>query len=508
LICTPIVAVTAQKESRSSNDITATGFPNDLVKTLNGATAITAFTALSGEWTLLSALSRVQYSYKSKYLLSAAIRTDGSSRFGPDTKYGYFPSASAGWNIDREDFMKNQVVISSFKLRGSYGVTGNFQIGNYAYLSTLSASNYVFGATGSSALSSGLYQATAGNDKLSWEKTSAFNIGTDIGFFKERLHLTIDAYSNNTTNLLLNVPVPASSGFSTNIENIGKLNNKGLEFSLSGDNKLGDFSLSTSANISFNRNKVLDLGGATSIITQAQGVIYFITQVGQPVGNYYTLVSNGIYKSQAELNDPTIPKVAGAKVGDFKYIDQNGDGVIDGTNDRAITGNYTPKFTYGFSNRLQYKIFDLNVAVQGTYGNKIANIQTRYINSEESFVNNTTNALNRFYTEPNPGNGLVQRANRNERGLNATISSYYIEDGSYLRIRDITFGVTLPSGWLRKAGISRLRIYATGTNLFTFTKYSAFNPEISEETNPLTPGVDYGSYPLTKSYVIGLNLSL
>jgi TonB-linked SusC/RagA family outer membrane protein len=503
-----VAAVSAQKEITSAVNVDAAGFANDLITTINGATTLPGFSGRTEKWTLLSALARVQYSYKDKYLASAAIRADGSSRFGTNSKYGYFPSASLGWNIDREDFMKNVKAISSLKLRGSFGLTGNFQIGNYAYLSTLAASNYVFGPSGSTKLSNGLYQSTAGNADLGWEKTSAFNIGTDIGFFKERLHLTVDAYTNNTSDLLLQVPVAQSSGYNTNLQNIGKVNNNGLEFTLTGDNQLGQFHLSNSANISFNRNRVLDLGGAQSIITQAQGVVYFITQVGQPIGNYYTLVQDGIYKNQAELDDPNIPKVPGAKVGDMKFKDINGDKVIDGTNDRAITGNYVPKFTYGFSSQLQYKMFDLGASVQGVYGNKIANINSRYINSLESFTNNTAEALNRFYSESNPGSGTYARANRSQRGLNANMSTYSIRSGSYLRIRDITLGLTLPDKTAVKAGFTRARIYFTATNPFLFTKYNAYNPEISQESNPLTPGVDYGSYPLSKSFVLGLNLSL
>jgi TonB-linked SusC/RagA family outer membrane protein len=503
-----IAAVSAQRETRSNAQVQGTGYANDLVKTLNGATAIKSFGGSTEQWALLSGLARVQYSFKDKYLVSAAIRADGSSRFGADSKYGYFPSASLGWNIDQEQFMQRQRLISSLKLRGSYGITGNFQIGNYQYQSLLSSSNYVFGASGATGLYSGLYQSTPGNDQLGWEKTSAINLGLDIGFFKERLHATIDVYNNNTSDLLLQVPVPQSSGYRTNLMNIGKVNNRGLEISLLGDNQIGQFRLTNSANISFNRNKVLDLGGANSIITQANGVIYFITQVGKPIGNYYTLVHDGIYKSEAELNDPAVPKVAGAKVGDFKFVDQNGDGVIDGSNDRAITGNYMPKFTYGFSSQLQYKMFDLSVALQGVYGNEIANINSRYINSLESFVNNTTDALDRFHSQDDPGNGWVARANRSQRGLNATISTYSIKDGSYLRIRDLTLGISLPGKMASKAGFSKARVYFTANNPFMFTSYNAYNPEISQATDPLTPGIDYGSYPLSKSFVFGLNLSL
>lgn len=503
-----IAAISAQKETRSNSQVQGTGYANDLVKTLNGATAIKSFGGRTEQWALVSALTRVQYSFKDKYLVSAAIRADGSSRFGTNSRYGYFPSASLGWNIDREEFMQRQYTISSLKLRGSYGLTGNFQIGNYQYQSLLSSSNYVFGDLGATGLVSGLYQSTPGNNQLGWEKTSAFNLGLDIGFFQERLHATIDAYVNNTSDLLLEVPVPQSSGYRTNLMNIGKVNNRGIEISLLGDNQIGQFHLVNSGNISFNRNRVLDLGGTNSIITQANGVIYFITQVGKPIGNYYTLVHDGIYKSEAELKDPSIAKVAGAKVGDFKFVDQNGDGVIDGSNDRAITGNYMPKFTYGFSSQLQYRMFDLGVALQGIYGNKIANINSRYINSLESFVNNTTDALDRFHSEDDPGNGWVARANRSQRGLNATISTYSIKDGSYLRIRDITLGFSFPGRWVSKAGFSKVRVYFTANNPFMFTKYDAYNPEISQSTDPLMPGIDYGSYPLSKSYVFGLNLRL
>lgn len=503
-----IGAVSAQKETRSRLTVKGTGYANDLIETLNGATAISDYDGVTEQWTLLSALTRVQYSFKDKYLVTAAIRADGSSRFGADSKYGYFPSASLGWNIDQENFMQKQNVISSMKLRGSYGLTGNFQINNYAYQSLLGPANYVFGGQGSTDLYSGLYQQTPGNDQLGWEKTSAFNLGLDIGIFKERLHATIDAYTNNTSDLLLSVPVPQSSGYSTNLTNIGKVNNKGLEISLFGDNQIGQFHLTNSANISFNRNKVLDLGGANSIIQQANGVIYFITEVGKPIGNYYTLIQDGIYKNEAELNDPSIPKVAGAKVGDMKFKDINGDGVIDGSNDRAITGNYMPDFTYGFSSTLQYKMFDLTVALQGIQGNEIANINSRYINSLESFVNNTTDALDRFHSEDDPGNGWVARANRSQRGLNATISSYSIIDGSYLRIRDITLGFSFPDRLANKAGFSKIRFYVTANNPFMFTDYNGYNPEINQNNDPLMPGIDYGSYPLSKSYVFGLNLSL
>ncbi|MGQ7856737.1 SusC/RagA family TonB-linked outer membrane protein [Pedobacter sp. WC2501] len=500
-----IAVVSTQRENTSALSIAATGFANNLVTTLNGATAITSYTGNAQEWDLLSALARVQYNYKGKYLASAAMRTDGSSRFGSNSKYGSFPSASIGWNVDQEPFMQKQKVISSMKLRASYGLTGNNQIGNYAALSTLAPANYVFGTGTGTGLSNGYYQNIPGNDKLGWEQTAAFDVGADISLFKNRLQLTVDAYSNNTSNMLLSVPVPQSSGYNSNLVNIGKLNNKGLEFTLSSDAKLGGFRLNNSANISFNRNKVVDLGGQQSILTQSQ-VLYFLTEVGQPIGNYYTLIKTGIYTDPAQLTQA--PIVPGAKLGDQMFKDINGDGKIDGTNDLAIAGNYQPKFTYGYSTRVQFKALDLGASLQGVYGNQIANINTRYINSEASFTNNLAEGLGRYESPDNPGDGIHERANRTTRGLNANVSSFYIGSGSYLRIRDITLGVTLPKPLIKHAGFSNVRFYFSATNPFLFTKYNDYNPEVSQDPNPLNPGVDYGTYPLSKSFVFGLNLSL
>ncbi len=501
-----IAGFSAQKERQDASNITATGFPNDITQTLNAATTVTAFSSTINEWSLISGLARLQYSFKNKYLLSAAVRTDGSSRFGNQNKWGYFPSASAAWIVSDENFMKPIKTVSSLKIRASYGVTGNFQIGNYGSYGLLSASNYVFG-TGSGTLNNGLALSTASNKELGWEKTSAVNLGVEIGLFKEKLHATVELYNNNTKDLLLNVPVPLNTGFSTNLVNIGKVNNKGIEITLASTVNIGAITLTNTANYSKNINKVIDLGGANSIITRAQGVVDFITQVGKPIANFYTLVQTGIFQNQAAIADAKNAKVPGAKPGDFMYKDVNGDGVIDNTNDREITGNYMPKFTYGFSSQAQYKMIDLSVSIQGVYGNTIANINQRHMNSAEGYANNTTEVLERWRSETNPGNGRIARANRAHRGFNAVSSTYHLSDGSYLRVRDITLGVTLPSKILAKAKITNLRCYITAQNPITFTKYNSYNPEVSIDTNPLTPGVDYGSYPLARSFFFGLNLS-
>lgn len=506
-----VVGWSAQKESVNTSLIAGNGYPNDLVHTMNAASNITDWSATAYEWSLLSALARAQYSYRGKYMVSAALRADGSSRFGKNNRWGMFPSVSGGWYISEEKFMENLTWLSSLKLRASYGISGNFNIGNYEYYATLGEDNYVFGS-GDGALSSGLYPNTAGNPDLGWEKTAMFNVGLEFGLFN-MFTFELDLYNSNTTDMLLNVPVAEFSGFSTVPMNIGKVNNRGVEFSISTTNTWGDFTWNNRFNISANRNEVKDLGGVNEMITTSESVT-FITKVGESIGNYYTLVTDGVFANQAEIdnsNDPDINKrkyahVNGAKPGDFRFKDMDGNMEID-ENDRAITGNYMPDFTYGFSTELKYKWFDLSVALQGVQGNEIANIFRRYINNMEGGNNAQTDALDRWNSESDPGNGQVIRANRSATGMNGTTSTWHIEDGSYLRIKNITFGYTLPKQWLSNIGINHARVYFSTQNPFTFTKYSGYNPEVNMKGNSLTPGIDYGTYPLAKSFVFGLNVT-
>ncbi|GAB6012924.1 SusC/RagA family TonB-linked outer membrane protein [Viscerimonas tarda] len=498
---------TVQQESTDNSRITGTGYPNDLIETLNASTIATNWDTTRQQWALLSALARAQYSYKDRYLFSAAIRADGSSRFGQNNRWGTFPSVSGGWYISEEDFMTNQRNwLSSLKLRASYGISGNFSIGNYEYYARIGDDNYVLGVP--DAISVGLVPVSAGNPDLGWEKTAMTNLGLELGLFN-RVNLEVDVYSSTTSDMLLNVPVPEFSGFSTVLKNIGKVENKGIEISLSNNNKWGDFVCNNRVNFSVNRNKVLDLGGVDEMVTKGE-TMDFITKVGEPIGNYYAYITDGVFMNQEEINiandpnDDRIAKVTNAKPGDFKFVDVKKDGVIN-SEDRSIVGNYAPDFTYGYSTEFQYRWFDLSVAFQGVYGNKIANINRRYLNNMEG-GSGQIEALDRWHSEENPGNGLVNRANRAATGMNSQMSTWHIEDGSYLRVRNITFGVTLPNNWTKRAHISRARIYFSSQNPFTFTKYSGYNPEVDMKGNSLTPGLDYGTYPLAKSAVIGLNL--
>ena len=505
-----VLGQSMQKENLEASRITGNGFPNDLINTLNASTGATNWDSSRECWTLASGFARAQYNYDHRYLLSASLRADGSSRFGNNNRWGYFPSVSAGWYLSEEQFLRDVTWLDALKIRASYGQSGNFSIGNYEYYSLIGADNYVLG-TGTGNLVSGLYPSSLGNPDLGWEKTAMTNIGLEFGAFN-MLRLEVDLYNSTTSNMLLNVPVPYVSGFSTALQNRGKVNNKGVEITLSTHNTFGDFNWNNSFNFALNKNKVLDLGGVNEIVTLNNSVLYFVTRVGESIGNYYTLETDGIFMNEeelsiaADLNDDRIAYVSGAKVGDFKYKDQNGDGVIT-DDDKVIVGNYAPKFTYGYSTQMSYKWFDLSISTQGVYGNKIANILKRYIDNMEGSINSMSDALNRFVSVENPGNGQTVQANRSATGKNGTISTWHIEDGSYFRIRDITFGVTMPKSWSNRIGIDKVRLYFTAYNPFTFTKYSGYNPEVSNNTNPLTPGVDYGTYPVAKSFVFGLNVN-
>lgn len=499
-----LAGFSSQKDRRVSNELTATNFPNDLVYTLN-AGQVSSGSSDRQEWSLLSYIGRVQYDYNGKYLLSAAVRADGSSRFGRNNRFGYFPSVSAGWNLSQEAFLKSVSWLSDLKLRASYGLTGNFQIPNYGSISLLNYQNYILG---NETIVSGLAPGNSANDKLRWEKTAMFDIGFDAGFLRNKLNLTVDYYNSNTSDLLLNVPVPRSSGFSTELQNIGKVNNQGIELTLGTRQTFGRFRWEASANVAANRNKVIALGPSGDPIIVAGGVAgaQFITQIGRPIGEYYTMINDGVFKNQAEID--AYPHTTTTRPGDFKFRDNDGDGRIDFNRDRAITGSYLPKYTFGFTNNFAYRGFDLSFALQGVQGHKILNLIRRYVYNMEGNGNLFVGSLNRWQSADNPGNGLVNRANRLASGSNGEISTWHIEDGSYVRVRNITLGYALPTALLQKINVSRARLYVTAQNPFTFTKYLGYNPEVnSRPDSALSSGEDYGTYPLPRTTSVGLNLS-
>lgn len=508
---TAILVQSAQKETKKTDNVTATDYPNDYIQTVNGGT-VTKGGSDKTQWSIASYLARVQYNYEGRYMLSAAIRTDGSSRFGKNNRWGYFPSASAAWRISDEKFFKNVKELSfvnDMKIRASYGVTGNFEIGNYDHLATMSTDNYILGTNGGF-LQYGYKPDNIKRDDLSWEKNQMINAGIDLQMFDGYIGFSVDYYNTNTSNMLLYVPVPLLTGYSTSLQNLGKVNNRGWELALTSQHTFANgFGYSFNANYAKNTNEVKELGPGNAPIISSGSVAhaYYITEVGKPIGNYYLLVQDGIFATEEDLKK--YPHFDNTEVGDFRFVDVDGDGKLDLDKDRTICGNYMPKFTYGFGGKLWYAGFDMDFNFQGVYGNKILNLNKRYLDNMEGNTNGTKIALDRWKSPENPGSGSVNKANRKQTGYNSRTSTWHLESGSYLRLQNLSLGYTLPRALTQKFKVEKMRVYVSGQNLFTITNYSGYNPEVNARPSKnLTPGEDYGTYPLARTYMFGLNLTL
>ena len=498
-----IVGFSAQQEEQRTLEVYATNFPNDLSTTTNSGQVVDAGGTFE-EWSLLSYLARAQYGYRGKYLLSAAIRADGSSRFGENNRWGYFPSVSAGWRISNEAFF-NSRFISDLKLRASFGVTGNFQIPNYGSVSLVSEDNYI---DDDGNVVSGLAASTSANPDLKWERTNTLDIGLDFGLFEDQVYFELDYYNSNTTDLLLNVPVPGVSGFTSTLSNIGEVRNRGFEATVTGRTRVGAFGIDASLNFATNQNEVLALGPDNNdIITSISGGAGypFITRVGEEIGSYYALEAIGVL-SQADI-DNDVPVFAGSQAGDIKNRDIDGNGEITDDGDRTLLGSPFPDYTLGMSATLRYKNFDFRVAVQAVQGFEVNALINRYNFNVEGNFNNVDDVVDRYRSEADPGNGTIPRANRQSKGSLGRPSSWHIEDGSYTRVRNLTLGYTLPQTLLQNL-IENARVYFSVQNPFTFTDYRYYNPEVSSTPdNALTGGQDYGNYPLARTFSLGLNLS-
>ncbi|WKN44701.1 SusC/RagA family TonB-linked outer membrane protein [Tunicatimonas pelagia] len=452
------------------------------------------------EWGLLSYLGRVNYNLMGKYLFTFTGRLDGSSRFGEGNKYGFFPSGAIAWRAAEENFIQDLGVFDDLKLRASYGITGNQEIGLYNSLATLASNNYVFGGN----LVTGFRPNRVPNPALQWERTAQFDVGLDMGFVQNRFRVTADYYHKKTTNLLFSANIPWTSGFNDALQNIGSVQNQGVELTLGADILTGPLIWTSSFNIAFNRNKVLDLGevdfffaGGSSGHLKVNNVSK--VAVGEPIGSFFGYLSDGIFQNEGEVASSAQPN---AQPGDRRYRDLNNDGQITAEGDRTIIGLAQPDFFGGWTNNFQWNGFELNVFTQWNYGNDILNYNRFELELPTGGQNISADMVNRW-TPQNPSTEFP-RATRQRAIL---FSDRQLEDGSFLRIKTLTFAYNFPG--LQSERIGGLRLYFTAQNLLTFTEYTGFDPEVSRygATN-LNLGEDYGVYPVAKTYMLGLSLTL
>jgi TonB-linked SusC/RagA family outer membrane protein len=503
-----VAGFTSQRETFETNALTSNRYPNNLVPTLSAVSGvITNGTSEKGEWSLISYLARVNYNYEGKYYVSASIRSDGSSRFGADKKYGVFPSAALAWRISDENFLKNINAISELKLRTSYGETGNNNIGNYEHYATINYERYTLGGVPAAGFSPG----RLANPLLTWEKQRQVNVGLDASFLKRRVNLTIDHFRSTNTDLLLNVNIPDITGFSTSLKNIGEVKNTGWEFVLSTTNvTTKKFEWATDFNLSTYKNIVTKLGPTGDPIYSGGNV----TMIGQPIGMFYGWLTDGIFNTKAELAAGPIfnpGAVDQTRVGDIKFVDLSGpngkpDGVINSF-DKTIMGSPYPDFYYGLTNRLSYDRITLSFTLQGSQGNEILNLSRASGNTGRGRYRQYAFSNNYWKSEQEQGDGVTPRPNDAPTGnIRGTYSQFWLDKGSFLRVNNILLGYQLSDRVAQKLKLSSLRFYVNATNPFLFTKYTAFNPDVSNSDNSLTPGNELNNYPLPKTLLVGVTV--
>lgn len=458
---------------------------------------------------LTSILGRVFYSYQNKYLFTATIRRDGSSKFGKNNRYGYFPSFSLGWNVAEEKFMENVHWLDQLKLRGGYGVLGNQEIDNYQYSSTITTGiNYPDGNGG---LLQGAFPKNFANPDIKWEETAMTNVGIDFMAFNNRLSLTADYYVKNTKDILLTVPIPISSGGANDpIRNAGKIRNNGFEFNLGWmDQPNPDISYGINLIGSFNKNKVIAMGSESGSIkggSTNQNITTSETKAGYPIGGYWLISTAGYFNSQEEVDayakDGKKIQPA-AEPGDIKFVDANNDGVIN-DDDRVFQGSPFPDFTFALNGNMRYKNFDLSIGLQGVLGNKNYNATRQTLEDVTKGSNFLASCLD--YWTPENKNASHPRLTWDDPNRNTRAESdRYLENGSYLRLRSVQLGYTFPQTWF-KGAIQHARVYINAENLFTITSYSGYSPDVNAD-NANYRGFDNFIYPTNRTFMLGLNVT-
>ncbi|SOE20731.1 TonB-linked outer membrane protein, SusC/RagA family [Spirosomataceae bacterium TFI 002] len=472
-------------------------FSSDNIMTLNGAGTISNQDVnITTEHSLLSYFGRLSYDFKGKYLFEANLRADGSSRFGTDNRFGYFPSASVGWRFSDEDFFSNSGFLSDGKIRLSAGQTGNEAIGNYT-----SQGEFAVGANYLDY--PGAAPSVMPNAGLTWETTTQFNAGIDLAFLENRIYLNADVYSKKTDDLLFNVPIPRTSGFGFITQNIGSIDNKGVELAITSRNMVGKFQWSTNFNISTNRNRVTDLPDELLTNGFIQNGQYHILKEGLPIGTFYGWKFNGVYASDEDNVNGITNGAQGKKFkgGDPIWDDLNGDNIID-AQDRQIIGDAQPNFFGGIGNNFSYKNFSLNVFFQYAYGNDIYSEINHQRNSVVRYDNLSTDALNRWRQQGDVTD-FPKPVRDDPMQTDSRIQSRWVEDGSYIKLKNVNLRYSLPSKLVNRIGMTKLEAYVTASNLITWTNYTGYDPDVNSYDG-LRVGVDEGSYPQSRTVTTGL----
>lgn len=501
-----IIGYTAQKNSSRGINLNASPYTNDLIQTINAAQAIGSWDENTNAWSMISYLGRINYGLKGKYLFTATLRSDGSSRFGANNRFATFPSVAGAWRISEENFMKAYPRLNELKLRASYGISGNNNIGNYSHLAAINAGAYVFANNQVTASYVGI-----ANPNLTWEESNQLDLGIDAELFDGRLSATVDFYNRQSRNMLLNDVIPAITGFNSQVVNKGKVRNRGIEITLAGAPLTGALKWEVGANIAFNRNKVLSINENNDRILSGNNDNNptHITVAGKPIGQFFGFELLGVY-TDADMDDPNVIKTTQVYPGNPKYRDIDGDSIINDLLDYTIIGNPHPDFTFGLTNNFVYKRFNLGIIINGQKGGQVMNGLRQTVDNLQGFFNVRREWVNRWKSSEDPGTGMLYGVPKLTPSWGHRVNSMWVEDAGFLRIANVTLGYTLPGHITERTKfISSCRLYLTVQNLAIFTRYEGANPEAQSRNlnNTLSPGYDMSSYPLSRTSSIGLNLS-
>lgn len=494
-----LAGYTTQKYRQENSGINKTDFPSDDIPWLSAGATVTNGSSSTTAWSLESLIGRLNYSFKGRYLLSAALRGDGSSRFGSDKKWGSFPSVSLGWIASEENFLKANEKVSFLKLRASYGLVGNNNIGDYRSIAMMGTTNYVINGS----LTQGLSITSLGNPILSWETTKQLDVGLELGLLHDRISLVYDYYHKKTDGMLYPVELPRASGFSSVWTNIGAFKFWGHEIGISSKNLTGTLKWSTDLNITVNRNEVLQLGtNDTPIGGFADQGDYNRTAVGHPIGQFYGYVYDGVYMTQEEFDSQ--PKHESSDIGTVRMKDLNNDGVID-NNDRTFIGDPNPDFIFGLTNNFRYKDWDLSFLIAGSVGGETMDATYENVENIDGVFNMRKEMKDVWRSPENPGNGEVPRTLTGTTALFRFTNSRWVFSSTYVSLRNITLGKNFA---IRDNNyIKNIRAYLSIQEALMLTKYPGMNPEVSARgDNPLQLGIDQTAYPVPRTFTVGINV--